>query len=75
MKREIYGHEIDLPDHGADDGVVTDVVVLARTVRYKDDGRPEEALSVGGTNNTTPMLRAGMLNEFQLMIDSGEVSD
>ena len=58
----IYGHDIDLTALADDDGMVTDVLVLARTVRFSDQGRAEDALFISGTRSSTYMLQLGMLH-------------
>ena len=58
----IYGHDVDLTALADDDGMVTDVLVLARTVRFSDQGRAEDALFISGTRSTTYMLQLGMLH-------------
>ena len=58
----IYGHDIDLTALADDDGMVTDVLVLARTVRFSDQGRAEDALFISGTRSTTYMLQLGILH-------------
>ena len=60
----IYGHEVELTE--VEDGeMVTDVIVLARSVRSRNDDRPEEALLVSGTTSTTYGLQMGMLRIAQ----------
>ena len=61
----IYGHEVELTALADDDGVVTDVLVLARTVRFSDDGRAEDALFTSVTRSSTYMLQMGMLHAAQ----------
>lgn len=69
MTIEMYGHTIDLtPIDEGNEGVVTDVLVVARAVRYNDDGKPEEALLVSATDTTTPILQQGMANDLMLAI-------
>lgn len=58
----IYGHEVELTALAVDDGMVTDVMVLARTVRFSDQGRAEDALFISGTRSSTYMLQLGMLH-------------
>ena len=60
----IYGHEVELAQ--IEDGeMVTDVIVLARSVRSRNNDRPEEALLVSGTTSTTYGLQMGMLRIAQ----------
>ena len=58
----LYGHDIDLTALADDDGMVTDVLVLARTVRFSDQGRAEDALFISGTRSTTYMVQLGILH-------------
>ena len=58
----IYGHDVDLTALADDDGMVTDVLVLARTVRFSDQGRAEDALFISGTRSTTYMVQLGILH-------------
>ena len=58
----LYGHDVDLTALADDDGMVTDVLVLARTVRFSDQGRAEDALFISGTRSSTYMLQLGMLH-------------
>ena len=62
MKTEIHGHEIEIED--LDPGeVVTDVMILMRTVRHNDeDGRLQDAITIGCTTQTTGMIQRGMLD-------------
>lgn len=62
----LYGLELDLEE--VDDGIVTDVVVLSREIRYNKEGEAEEALLISATPSTTPMLMQGMANELMLKI-------
>lgn len=55
----IYGHDIELIDTEGE--IVTDVIVLARTVRHDDDGCLQDSLIVSTTRTTTYMLQAGMI--------------
>ncbi len=57
----LYGHDLDLfdPDEG---GLVTDVIVLARVVRYNDDGRAMDAMILSSTRNTGGIIQGGMLS-------------
>lgn len=56
----IYGHTVGLwqPDDG---GLITDVVVLARVVRYDDDGCAEDSLLMSTTRSTGMIVQAGIL--------------
>lgn len=57
----IYGHEMDLEE--AEPGeVVVDVMVIARTLRYDDEGHGEDAVLISTTRQTTGMIQAGMLH-------------
>ena len=62
----LYGHDLDLfdPDEG---GLVTDVIVLARVVRYDDDGRAEDSMLLSSTRNTGGIIQAGMLSAAHSM--------
>lgn len=57
----IYGHTLNLwqPDDG---GLITDVVVLARVVRYDDDGDAADALLMSATRSTGKIVQAGILS-------------
>lgn len=60
-KATVYGHEIELFD--LDPGEhVTDVIVLARSVYSDEDGDLQDTLKCVSTNNTTALIRAGMLD-------------
>ena len=61
MKIEIYGHDIELTDPEGE--IVTDVIVLARSVRNTDDGRIEDSLLASTTWTTTGMIQRGMLGD------------
>ena len=55
----IYGHEVELTEPDGDE-VVTDVIVLARAVRYDDDGHAQDSLLMTSTRTTTSMVASGM---------------
>lgn len=57
----IYGHDVDLVELDADDGVVLDVIVLARVVRYNNEGHGEDILYTSTTPTTTGMVQRGMI--------------
>lgn len=71
----IYGHEVELTEVSDDDGVVTDVIVLARAVRFGDNGRAEDALFISGTPSTTYMLQLGMLHAALESLGMGDLED
>lgn len=58
---EIYGHTLDLPE--PDEGIVVDVMVLARVVRYEDDQAFDDLL-VGCTPQTGGIVQLGMVQAF-----------
>ena len=62
MNVTIHGQEIALEDVEPDE-VVTDVMILMRTVRHNDeDGRLQDAITIGCTTQTTGMIQRGMLD-------------
>lgn len=60
MKITAYGHEIELTE--PDDGVVTDVIIMARSVAYDDEGNAYDDLLWTSTRQTTGMIQDGMLS-------------
>ncbi|MGO2634642.1 MAG: hypothetical protein ACTH9H_12935 [Galactobacter sp.] len=56
----IYGHDIDLPDREAIDGVVTDVIVIARAVTYDHKGEADETIIARHNPNISHIIRRGM---------------
>lgn len=69
MTTELYGHAIDLTTaDDVEDGVVTDVLVVARAVRYNDEGRAEDALLISATDSTSSIVQQGMANDLLLGI-------
>ena len=70
----IYGHEVELTQ--IEDGeMVTDVIVLARSVRSRNNDRAEEALLVSGTTSTTYGLQMGMLRIAQEVLSMEDLED
>lgn len=65
---EIYGHKIDLPE--PDEGIITDVMVLARVVRYEDVSACDD-LMIACTPQTGGIVQLGMIKAFT-DYDSGE---
>ena len=70
----IYGHEVELTQIG-DGEMVTDVIVLARSVRPRNNDRTEEALLVSGTTSTTYGLQMGMLRIAQEVLGMEDLED
>ena len=60
-RAHIYGHDLGLYEP-AEGGLVTDVVVLARVVRYDDDGDATDSLLVSSTRNTGGIVLSGILS-------------
>lgn len=58
---QIYGHEIEL-EEPKDGEIITDVLILARVVRQKDDGGIGDHLLMSAKSTTTGMIQNGMLN-------------
>lgn len=68
----IYDQEVELPEVDPEElGVVVDVVVLARVLRFGENGRPDETLVVGDTRSTSPIIHKGMAYEYLDMLDNG----
>lgn len=70
MKATIYGHEIELTDPDGE-GIVTDVLIIARTVRHEPDGQLSDSLSIDATEQTTGMVQHGMVSIAKLLTGSG----
>lgn len=64
----IYGQKVELTPPG--DGYITDVIILARSLRHGDDGKMYDALLVSATESTTGMLFDGMIQAL-----NGETED
>lgn len=58
---EIYGYKIDLPE--PDEGIITDVMVLARVVRY-DDGSACDDLIIACTPHSGGIVQLGMIHAY-----------
>jgi hypothetical protein len=56
----ILGLTLEVEDPDPDE-ILTDVVVLMRTVRTAEDGRLYDAVTIGCTPTTTGMVQRGML--------------
>lgn len=70
MKATIYGHEIELTDPDGE-GIVTDVLIIARTVQHEPDGRLSDSLSIDATEQTTGMVQHCMVSIAKLLTGSG----
>ena len=57
----IYGNEITLAEPDSD-GMVVDVIVIARTLRQGKDGHMEDAVLVSSTDSTTGIIFDGMMS-------------
>jgi hypothetical protein len=68
---DIYGKKIDLQPLGPEGGIVTDVMVLARVVRYGAGPRAEDVILVSSTDSTTGVIAQGVLNDAMLQIGAG----
>lgn len=58
---DIYGHDMDLTQQ-LDGEVITDVIVIARTVHYDDTGRAHDNVLMTVTKGATEMIQQAMLN-------------
>ena len=63
----IDGHEIELQEIDPDE-IVTDIMILRRTVHHDQDGDLEDAIRSDWTPNTTGIIRVGMA-KFALDIE------
>ena len=69
MNVTIHGQEIALEDTEPGE-VATDVMVIMRTVRHNDeDGRLQDAITIGCTTQTTGMIQRGMLDAADAITD------
>ena len=73
-RAHIYGHDLGLYEP-ADGGLVTDVVVLARVVRYDDDGDATDSLLVSSTRNTDGIVLSGILSAALSATEAWEEED
>lgn len=65
----LYGHDVQLEDIDSDE-TITDVIVLARTVRVLDDGTITDATCVSATRQTTGIIQQGMASDMLRILTS-----
>lgn len=58
---EIYGHEFTMPELNPGD-IITDILIIARCVQHDEDGNLTDCIVRGWTPNTTPVIRAGLID-------------
>ncbi len=57
----IYGHDIELEESNPGE-IITDVMVIARTVHYGEDGKAIDTALISHTRQTGGMIQVGMLD-------------
>ena len=74
MKFTINGNDVELaePDDGA---IITDVVILRRSVIHGDDGKLLDSLWIDATAQTTRIVQVGMIEAARKSVNVWEGSE